>query len=273
LAVWRSLVGGALVGAILGRPIACDREARDKAWVSIIACPRSPALLLLLTLACNTGPGASASASESDEAGASAASEPSGAPTSGSLTTDGEGSTAGATGGSTSETGVVADCSGEAPYVLLATSLGDMIVQLDALNAPVTTANFLAYVESGFYDGTIFHRVVKGFVIQGGGFTPDLMQKPTDPPIPLETNPALTHVDGAISMARTDDPNSATAQFYLCDGPQPFLDGQYAAFGVLVDGFPVRDAIADVAVGAENGFVEVPIEDVILEMAYCVAGI
>lgn len=161
------------------------------------------------------------------------------------------------------------DCSGDTPHVLLATSMGDMIVKLDRVKAPNTVANFMSYVDAGFYDGTIFHRVIIDFVIQGGGYTPDLTEKPTNPPIDLEISDLL-HVDGAISMARTMEPNSATSQFYICDGPQPGLDGNYAVFGVLVSGFEVRDAIADVAVGEESGFMDVPVEDVILEMAYCV---
>ncbi|MFZ6179174.1 peptidylprolyl isomerase [Nannocystis pusilla] len=160
-------------------------------------------------------------------------------------------------------------CEGDAPRIRISTTLGDMVVQLDAVNAPITTANFVHYVETGFYDGTIFHRVIDGFVIQGGGLLPDLSSKPTDPPIPLEVSPALTHVDGAISMARTNDPNSATSQFYICDGPQDFLDGQYAAFGVLIEGFDVLAAISAVPTGSENGYDDVPITDVIVNSATC----
>jgi len=180
--------------------------------------------------------------------------------------TTGEGTTSG-----TSTTGEDL-CAGDSPHVVLVTSLGEMTVKLDAINAPNTVANFLGYVETGFYDGTIFHRVIKDFVLQGGGFTPDLTQKPTDPPIALEIS-ALTHVDGALSMARTPEPDSATSQFYICDGEQPGLDGDYAVFGVLVAGFEVRDAISEVAVGVEGDFMDIPVEDVILEMAYCVAAI
>jgi peptidyl-prolyl cis-trans isomerase A (cyclophilin A) len=198
------------------------------------------------------------------------------APTTGSgATTDV--STTGTTAGPTStgeapSTGTTgaAGCEGDAPRVLLATTLGDMVVQLDRVNAPITVENFVAYVEDGFYDGTIFHRVVDDFVIQGGGFTPDLAEKPTEPPIPLEVAPALTHVDGAISMARTNDPDSATSQFFLCDGPQHFLDGDYAAFGVLVEGFEVLAAISAVAVQSDGDFDDVPVEDVIVTSARCV---
>ncbi len=193
--------------------------------------------------------------------------------TGGDSTADAESTAAGTTGtGGTSTTGEDL-CAGDAPHVLLSTTLGDMVVRLDAVNAPNTVANFLEYVEMGFYDGTIFHRVAKDFVIQGGGYTADFDEKPTNPPIPLETNPALLHVDGAIAMARTDDPDSATSQFYICDGEQPGLDNMYAVFGVLVAGFEVRDAIADVAVGEEMGFMDVPVEDVIITTASCVAAI
>ncbi|WAS90803.1 peptidylprolyl isomerase [Nannocystis punicea] len=186
-------------------------------------------------------------------------------------TTEGP-TTADTTAGTTADTttGVMpGSCEGDAPRIRLSTTMGDMVVQLDAVNAPITTANFIHYVESGFYDGTIFHRVIDGFVIQGGGFTPDLAEKPTDPPIPLEISPALKHVDGAISMARTMDPDSATSQFFLCDGPQDFLDGGYAAFGVLVEGFDVLAAITAVPTTSENGYDDVPVTDVIVNSAAC----
>ncbi|MFY0533688.1 peptidylprolyl isomerase [Nannocystis pusilla] len=188
------------------------------------------------------------------------------APTSEGTTVD----TTDGTTATTTTTGVMpGSCEGDAPRIRISTTLGDMVVQLDAVNAPITTANFVHYVETGFYDGTIFHRVIDGFVIQGGGLLPDLSSKPTDPPIPLEISPALTHVDGAISMARTNDPNSATSQFYICDGPQDFLDGQYAAFGVLVEGFDVLAAISAVPTGNENGYTDVPVTDVIVNSATC----
>lgn len=185
----------------------------------------------------------------------------------GSSSTTGDETTGGTT--MTETTGDVGPCEGDAPRVLLATTLGDMVLELDAVNAPVTTANFLSYVEEGFYDGTIFHRVLDGFVIQGGGFTADLQQKPTKPPIALEVG-ALTHVNGAISMARTNDPNSATSQFFICDGPQAPLDGQYAVFGIVVEGFDVLATISGVPTGGKNGFTDVPVEDVIVTEAKCV---
>lgn len=157
-------------------------------------------------------------------------------------------------------------CEGDAPRVRLETNLGDLVVQLDAVNAPITVANFIHYVEAGFYSQTIFHRVIDGFVVQGGGYGVDLQMKPTDPPIPLEIGPGLLHVDGAIGMARTMDPNSATSQFYLCDGPQPGLDGNYAVFGILVEGFDVLATISAVATDAND----TPLEAVIVLSATCV---
>jgi cyclophilin family peptidyl-prolyl cis-trans isomerase len=179
-----------------------------------------------------------------------------------------EASSTGSTGttGSESSTGALpVGCEGDTPRVRLVTNLGDMVVMLDAVNAPITVANFIQYVEADFYAGTIFHRVLDGFVIQGGGFTTDLQEKPTEPPISLEIVPGLTHIDGAIAMARTNVPDSATSQFYICDGPQPFLDGNYAVFGVLIEGFEVRDAISAVQVDGND----TPLEDVIIMSATC----
>ncbi len=165
---------------------------------------------------------------------------------------------------------------GDAPIVVLETNLGTMVVQLDAVLAPITTANFLGYVSSGFYDGTIFHRVIDGFVIQGGGYEPGLELKQTVGTIPLETDPALVHVDGAIAMARSQEPDTAESQWYITDGPQPGLDGNYAVFGVLIDGFDVRNAISAVEVGTAEwmGFTleDVPVEDVVSSSAYCVTS-
>ncbi len=188
--------------------------------------------------------------------GTSGATPTSGTPTSTGLETTGADSTTGAP---------LNPCEGDTPRVRLVTSMGDMVVMLDAVNAPITVANFIHYVETDFYAGTIFHRVLDGFVIQGGGFTTDMQQKPTDPPIPLEIVPGLTHIDGAIAMARTNVPDSATSQFYICDGPQHGLDDQYAVFGVLVEGADVRDAISAVMVVGDG----VPVEDVIIMSATC----
>lgn len=195
----------------------------------------------------------------------------------GSETSSGATDTTSDTGETESETGadyghgnLHPDCMGDAPVVVLETTLGDMTLQLDAVRAPVTVANFLGYVSSGFYDGTIFHRVISDFVIQGGGYEPGLVIKETVGPIPLEIDPALTHVDGAIGMARRDEPDTAESQWYICDGAQHGLDNQYAVFGVLIDGFEVRDAIAAVPVGTVGMVPDVPVEDVIVTQAYCV---
>jgi peptidyl-prolyl cis-trans isomerase A (cyclophilin A) len=243
-------------------------------------------ILLLAPLACGdnksstTEDASSSSSGTTEESPTSTTGNPSGIVTttdpmtsSSGTTGDPESTTGGAdTTGDGTSTGGADLCAGDNPHVMLVTSLGEMVVKLDAVNAPNTVANFIEYVDAGFYDGTIFHRVIPDFVLQGGGFTPDLMQKPTNPPIALEISPNLMHVDGAIAMARTDDPDSATSQFYICDGPQPDLDTKYAVFGVLVSGLEVRDAISVVPTQEEAGYTDVPVEDVILEMAYCVAS-
>ena len=150
------------------------------------------------------------------------------------------------------------------PIVLIETSRGSVRVQLDEERAPGTVRNFLQYAQDGFYEGTIFHRVIDDFMIQGGGFTPDMAQKPTRAPIALEIHRELRHWDGAIAMARTSDPNSATAQFYLCDGPQHRLDDAYAPFGRVIEGMDVVHAIAGVPTGTRNGMRDVPQEDVLI---------
>ncbi|MFV8752022.1 peptidylprolyl isomerase [Nannocystaceae bacterium ST9] len=163
------------------------------------------------------------------------------------------------------------DCMGESPRVVFETNMGDMTVELDAVHAPITVANFLGYVSSEFYDGTIFHRVIDGFVIQGGGYEPGMIEKTTVGPIVLEIAPELRHDDGAIAMARRQEPDTAESQWYICDGAQHGLDDQYAVFGVLIEGFEVRDAISGVAVqDVPAPFTDVPVEDVVVERAYCV---
>ena len=120
-----------------------------------------------------------------------------------------------------------------------------MTVELFAKEAPISTQNFLAYVNSGFYPGLIFHRVIKGFMIQGGGMDASGKPKKGKSPIKLEINyPTLKHWNGALAMARTSDPNSATSQFYICHGAQGSLDKNYAVFGVLREGSKVLEAIA-----------------------------
>jgi cyclophilin family peptidyl-prolyl cis-trans isomerase len=132
------------------------------------------------------------------------------------------------------------------PRVKIQTTAGDIVVELFEKEAPISTKNFLDYVNSGFYEGTIFHRVIKGFMIQGGGYTPDMKQKKTKSAIKREINyPTLKHWNGALCMARTAVPDSATAQFYICHGAQAGLDKEYAVFGLLREGSKVVEAIAN----------------------------
>ena len=151
-----------------------------------------------------------------------------------------------------------------APKVKFQTSQGEFVVELQPAKAPKTVENFLQYVADKHYDGTIFHRVIDGFMVQGGGFTAGLVQKPTRPPIPLEANNGLKNEVGTIAMARTGNPNSATSQFFInvannasLNAPQP--DGYgYAVFGKVVSGMDVIDKIRQAATGNQNGFQNVP---------------
>jgi cyclophilin family peptidyl-prolyl cis-trans isomerase len=161
---------------------------------------------------------------------------------------------------------------GPALVVVMETSMGSMVARLDPDHMPITTANFMHYVDEHFYDGTLVHRVVDNWVIQGGGYTPGLIPKsPDTAPIPLETSPYDSHINGAISMAHTSDPNSATTQWFLVDWPtsgtppQPAqLDGRYAAFGVLIEGFDVLQQISMVATTTRDGLDNVPVTDVVV---------
>ncbi|MEA3201352.1 MAG: peptidyl-prolyl cis-trans isomerase [Thermoplasmata archaeon] len=131
------------------------------------------------------------------------------------------------------------------PRVKIQTSAGDITVELLAKEAPISTQNFLAYVREGFYEGLVFHRVIKGFMIQGGGMDVSGKPKKGKSPIKLEINyPTLQHWNGALAMARTSDPNSATSQFYICHGAQHGLDKNYAVFGIVREGSKVVEAIA-----------------------------
>ena len=128
---------------------------------------------------------------------------------------------------------------------VIKTSYGDMTISFWPDVAPKTVENFKKLAREGFYDGTAFHRIIKGFMIQGGGMTPQGSQKKAlAAPIKLEISPALQHWDGALCYARTMDPNSATSQFYICHGPQPGLDKNYAVFGQTIQGKDVVDQIA-----------------------------
>ncbi len=157
--------------------------------------------------------------------------------------------------------------------VRLTTNFGDIVIELDADKAPLTTANFLKYVEQGFYDGTIFHRVIPGFMIQGGGFTADMKQKKTNPPIKNEANNGLKNKRGTIAMARTNDPDSATAQFFINlvdNGPLDYVAGKnpgYAVFGKVTEGMDTVDKIAAVKTGVSAGMKDVPLKPVVIESA------
>ena len=143
-----------------------------------------------------------------------------------------------------------------AQKVKLTTSMGDIVIELDAAKAPKSVDNFVQYVKAGHYDGTVFHRVIDNFMIQGGGMTADLKQKPTRAPIPLESRNGLKNVRGSVAMARTSDPNSATAQFFISVKDNAFLDAAnspdgngYTVFGKVVSGMEVVDKIRAVATG------------------------
>jgi peptidyl-prolyl cis-trans isomerase B (cyclophilin B) len=154
--------------------------------------------------------------------------------------------------------------------VKLTTSHGPIVLELDAANAPATVENFLQYVTSGHYDGTIFHRVIETFMIQGGGFEPGLRQKPTGTPIKNEAGNGLKNNHYTVAMARTSDPHSATAQFFINTSDNDFLNhtapnGQgwgYAVFGAVAEGKETVDAIAGVPTGNAGGHQDVPREDV-----------
>ena len=159
------------------------------------------------------------------------------------------------------------------PEVKLSTSLGDIVVELEPQKAPKTVENFLQYVNDKFYNGTVFHRVINGFMIQGGGFTADMQQKPTRAPIPLEASNGLKNDTYTIAMARTGDPNSATAQFFInvknndsLNAPSP--DGYgYTVFGKVIKGMDVVDKIKAVATGNRGPHQNVPSTPVVIQSA------
>ena len=164
------------------------------------------------------------------------------------------------------------------PAVKLETSLGDIVVRLDARKAPISTANFVQYVKSGFYDGTVFHRVIKNFMIQGGGFTPDLKQKSARASIRNEADNGLKNTKYTIAMARTSEPHSASSQFFINTKDNEFLDFKsqtpqgwgYAVFGKVVKGQEVVDKIAAVQTGKKGYYDDVPMESVIIKKAVIV---
>ena len=160
--------------------------------------------------------------------------------------------------------------------VKLHTNLGDVVLQLDAVKAPLSTANFLTYVKEGFYDGTIFHRVIPGFMAQGGGFTKDFEQKSTHKPVQNEANNGLPNKRGSVAMARTSDPNSATAQFFINLVDNTFLNHKsptpqgwgYAVFGEVVEGMDVVDAMAKIPTGRGGPMSsDVPQQPIVIEQA------
>jgi cyclophilin family peptidyl-prolyl cis-trans isomerase len=163
----------------------------------------------------------------------------------------------------------------QAPQVTLETSLGVIVLELDPAKAPVTVANFLEYVKAGFYDGTAFHRVIDGFMIQGGGFTADLAKKDTRAPIQNESENGLSNARGTIAMARTNDPHSATAQFFIntVDNAAGLDHGKtaqrwgYAVFGKVTQGLDVVDKIAKVPTGSKSGMQDVPVTPVLIVKA------
>lgn len=159
--------------------------------------------------------------------------------------------------------------------VRLDTSAGSMTIELDDDKAPLSVANFVDYVKQGHYDGTVFHRVIKGFMVQGGGFEPGMKQKPTGQPIRNEANNGLKNKRYTLAMARTSDPHSASAQFFINTVDNDFLDFRaenaqgwgYAVFGRVVEGTEVVDAIERVKTGRKGFHDDVPLEDVRIERA------
>ena len=161
-----------------------------------------------------------------------------------------------------------------AQKVQLATSVGDIVIELDAAKAPKSVENFLAYVKAGHYDGTVFHRVIGNFMIQGGGMTSDLKEKPTRAPIALESRNGLNNDKGTVAMARTNAPNSATAQFFINLKDNEFLnaaasrDGNgYAVFGKVTSGMDVVEKIRNVPTGNKGPFENVPLDPVTIKQA------
>ena len=161
-----------------------------------------------------------------------------------------------------------------AQKVHLATSMGDIVIELDAKKAPKSVENFMQYVKAGHYNGTIFHRVIPNFMIQGGGMLPDMKEKPTRPPIPLESRNGLSNTRGSVAMARTAVPDSATAQFFINVKDNAFLDqansrdgNGYAVFGKVIDGMDVVDKIKSVPTGNKGPHQNVPVQPVLIKKA------
>lgn len=161
-----------------------------------------------------------------------------------------------------------------AQKVRMATTLGDIVIELDAEKAPKSAANFVQYVKAGHFDGTIFHRVIPSFMVQGGGMKPDMTQKTTRAPIVLESKNGLRNVRGSVAMARTGDPNSATSQFFVNVVDNAFLDADnardgngYAVFGKVIDGMDVVDRMREVPTKTEGPHANVPVTPVMIKKA------
>ena len=156
------------------------------------------------------------------------------------------------------------------PIILIKTTAGDIKVELDAEKAPISVKNFLQYVNEGHYNGTIFHRVIDGFMVQGGGFTKDMQQKPVHAPIKIESDNGLKNTRGTLAMARTSDVNSATAQFFINVVDNSFLDFRaknpsgygYAVFGHVIEGMDIVDKIKKTKTGNKGAFENVPVESI-----------
>lgn len=159
--------------------------------------------------------------------------------------------------------------------VKLHTNHGVITIELDEQRAPLTVANFLQYVNDGHYDNTVFHRVINGFMIQGGGFEPGMKQKPTRAPVKNEADNSLKNAAYTVAMARTSDPHSASSQFFINVGDNAFLDHSaptssgwgYCVFGKVTEGTDVVDRIKGVATGSKSGHQDVPVDDVVIEKA------
>lgn len=164
------------------------------------------------------------------------------------------------------------------PQIELKTSQGTIVIELDAEKAPKTTENFIQYTKDGFYDGTVFHRVMDNFMIQGGGFTADMKQKETRPPIQNEAKNGLKNVTGSIAMARTADPHSASAQFFINLKDNSFLDYPsrdgwgYAVFGKVVQGIDVVQKMAKVTTGNAASHQNVPVTPIVIEAAKIISS-
>ncbi|MDG6772797.1 peptidylprolyl isomerase [Thiomicrorhabdus sp. ZW0627] len=158
------------------------------------------------------------------------------------------------------------------PKVIIQTTMGDITVELDAENAPIGTENFIHYVMEGFFNGTLFHRIIPGFMVQGGGMLPGMEDKPSGDPIENEADNGLKNDRGTIAYARTMDPHSATTQFFINLKDNSFLNHTgkdmqgwgYAVFGKVVDGMDVVDAMAKVETTSRRGHQDVPVEDVLI---------